>query len=181
MEYKFSDRVSNLKPSAIREIFKYAADPEVVSLSAGNPSPDAFPVEAIAEISANVLKNNPISVLQYSVSEGYTPLRNHVKEYMKKEHNIGRDFDDILITTGAQQVMDLCSKALVNEGETIICEAPSFVGSLNTFRSYNAKLSGVTVESDGMNMEELEEKLSTIPNVKLFTLFRIFRIRQALQ
>ncbi len=166
MEYKFSDRVSNLKPSAIREIFKYAADPEVVSLSAGNPSPDAFPIEAIAEISANVLKNDPISVLQYSVSEGYTPLRNHVKEYMKKEHNIGRDFDDILITTGAQQVMDLCSKALVNEGETIICEAPSFVGSLNTFRSYNAKLSGVTVESDGMNMEELEEKLSTIPNVK---------------
>ena len=78
------------------------------------------------KISANVLKNNPISVLQYSVSEGYTPLRNHVKEYMKKEHNIGRDFDDILITTGAQQVMDLCSKALVNEGETIICEAPSF-------------------------------------------------------
>ena len=86
MEYRFSDRVSNLKPSAIREIFKYAADPSVVSLSAGNPSPDAFPSKEIAEISAKVLAEDPISVLQYSVSEGYTPLRKHLTEYMKKEH-----------------------------------------------------------------------------------------------
>ena len=114
MEYKFSDRVSNLKPSAIREIFKYAADPSVVSLSAGNPSPDAFPTKEIAEISAKVLAEDPISVLQYSVSEGYAPLRKHLAEYMKKEHNTGSDNDDILITTGAQQIMDLCSKALVN-------------------------------------------------------------------
>ena len=64
MEYKFSDRVSNLKPSAIREIFKYAADPSVVSLSAGNPSPDAFPAKAIEEISARVLKEEPIHVLR---------------------------------------------------------------------------------------------------------------------
>ena len=116
MEYKFSDRVSNLKPSAIREIFKYAADPSVVSLSAGNPSPDAFPVEAIAEISARVLREDPISVLQYSVTEGYAPLRRHMLDYMKREHNTGSDNDDILITTGAQQIMDLCTKALVNEG-----------------------------------------------------------------
>lgn len=167
MEYKFSDRVSNLKPSAIREIFKYAADPAVISLSAGNPSPDAFPAKEIAEISARVLAENPISVLQYSVTEGYTPLRNHLKEYMKKNHDTGNENDDILITTGAQQIMDLCSKALVNEGEVVICEAPSFIGSLNTFRSYNAKLVGVTVESDGMNMEELEEKLKQNPNAKL--------------
>ncbi len=166
MEYKFSDRVSNLKPSAIREIFKYAADPEVVSLSAGNPSPDAFPAKEIAEISAKVLAENPISVLQYSVTEGYTPLRDHLKEYMKKNHNTGSDNDDILITTGAQQIMDLCTKALVNEGEVVICEAPSFIGSLNTFRSYNAKLVGVTVESDGMNTAELEEKLKANPNAK---------------
>lgn len=167
MEYKFSDRVSNLKPSAIREIFKYAADPEVVSLSAGNPSPDAFPAKAIAEISEDVLKNNPISVLQYSVSEGYTPLRQHLRDYMKREHNTGSENDDIIITTGAQQIMDLCSKALLNEGDVVICEAPSFIGSLNTFRSYNAKLVGVTVESDGMNIEELENALITNPNAKI--------------
>lgn len=166
MEYKFSDRVSNLKPSAIREIFKYAADPEVVSLSAGNPSPDAFPAKAIEEISAKVLAEDPIKVLQYSVSEGYTPLRQHLMEYMQKEHNTGSEDDDIIITTGAQQIMDLCTKALVNEGEVVIVEAPSFIGSLNTFRSYNAKLVGVTVEPDGMNTDELEEKLRANPNTK---------------
>lgn len=166
MEYKFSDRVSNLKPSAIREIFKYAADPEVVSLSAGNPSPDAFPAKAIEEISAKVFAEDPIRVLQYSVSEGYTPLRQHLMEYMQKEHNTGSENDDILITTGAQQIMDLCAKALVNEGETVIVEAPSFIGSLNTFRSYNAKLVGVTVEPDGMNTDELEEKLKANPDTK---------------
>lgn len=166
MEYKFSDRVSNLKPSAIREIFKYAADPEVVSLSAGNPSPDAFPAKAIEEISAKVLAEDPIKVLQYSVSEGYMPLRQHLMEYVQKEHNTGSENDDILITTGAQQIMDLCTKALVNEGETVIVEAPSFIGSLNTFRSYNAKLVGVTVEPDGMNTDELEEKLEANPDTK---------------
>ena len=167
MEYKFSDRVSGLKPSAIREIFKYAADPEVVSLSAGNPSPDAFPAKEIAEISAKVLAENPISVLQYSVTEGYAPLRAHLLEYMKKEHDTGCENDDILITTGAQQIMDLCTKALVNEGDVVICEAPSFIGSLNTFRSYNAKLVGVTVEHDGMNTDELEQALKDNPNAKL--------------
>ncbi len=166
MDYKFSERVSALKPSAIREIFKYASDPEVVSLSAGNPSPDAFPVKEIEEISARLLAENPISVLQYSVTEGYTPLRNHLKEYMHKEHSTGTDCDDLLITTGAQQIMDLCSKALLNEGDVVICEAPSFIGSLNTFRSYNARLVGVTVEPDGMNTDELEEKLKANPNAK---------------
>ena len=165
--YQFSDRVSNLKPSAIREIFKYAADPEVVSLSAGNPSPEAFPAKEIAEISARILSENPISVLQYSVTEGYTPLRQHMMEYMRKTHNTGSDNDDILITTGAQQIMDLCTKALVNEGEAVICEAPSFIGSLNTFRAYNARLVGVTVEPDGMNTDELEEKLKANPDAKL--------------
>lgn len=166
MEYIFSERVSNLKPSAIREIFKYASDPEVVSLSAGNPSPDAFPSKAIEEISAKVLAEDPIKVLQYSVSEGYTPLRQHLMDYMRNEHNTGSEDDDILITTGAQQIMDLCTKALVNEGDTVIVEAPSFIGSLNTFRSYNAKLVGVTVEPDGMNTDELEEKLRANPNTK---------------
>ena len=164
MEYSFSDRVQALKPSAIREIFKYAADPEVVSLSAGNPSPEAFPIEEIKEISARLLEENPIGVLQYSVTEGYPQLRETLKEYMKSHHNVGKDFDDILITTGAQQIMDLATKSLVNEGDVVITEAPSFIGSLNTFRSYNAKLVGVNIDDDGMNMEELEKALKTHKN-----------------
>ena len=166
MEYSFSDRVQALKPSAIREIFKYAADPEVVSLSAGNPSPEAFPIEEIKEISARLLEENPIGVLQYSVTEGYPKLRETLKEYMKSHHNVGKDFDDILITTGAQQIMDLATKSLVNEGDVVITEAPSFIGSLNTFRSYNAKLVGVNIDDDGMNMEELEKALKTHKNAR---------------
>ncbi|MCH5300166.1 MAG: PLP-dependent aminotransferase family protein [Ruminococcus sp.] len=166
MEYKFSQRVKNLKPSAIREIFKYAADPEIISLSAGNPSPDAFPCKEIEEISKKIFEENPISVLQYSVTEGYTPLREHLKKYLKESQNIGSQNDDILITSGAQQIMDLCSKSLLNEGEVVICEAPSFIGSLNTFRSYNGKLVGVPVEADGMNMEALEKALQENKNTK---------------
>ena len=166
MEYSLSDRVQALKPSAIREIFKYAADPEVVSLSAGNPSPEAFPIEEIKEISSRLLEENPIGVLQYSVTEGYPQLRETLKEYMKSHHNVGRDFDDILITTGAQQIMDLATKSLVNEGDVVITEAPSFIGSLNTFRSYNAKLVDVKIDDDGMNMEELEKALQTHKNAR---------------
>lgn len=83
MDYFLSDRVQTLKPSAIREIFKYASDPEVISLSAGNPDPEAFPVKEIAEISNDVLTNRPIDALQYSITEGYVPLRNALKDYMK--------------------------------------------------------------------------------------------------
>lgn len=166
MEYKFSERVKNLKPSAIREIFKYAADPTVISLSAGNPSPETFPAKEIGEISAKLLVNNPISALQYSFTEGYTPLRNRLKAYMKKTHNIGREFDELIITSGAQQVMDLSTKSLCNEGDVIICESPSFIGSLNSFRSYNVRLHGVKMDNDGMNIEGLEQALKEEPNAK---------------
>ncbi len=166
MEYKFSNRVQNLKPSAIREIFKYASDPQVVSLSAGNPSPEAFPINEIREISKKIFEENPIGALQYSISEGYPNLRETLRDYMKKNHNAVTDEDDILITTGAQQIMDLATKALVNEGDVIITESPSFIGSLNTFRSYNAKLVGVPMDMDGMNLDALENALRTNPNTK---------------
>lgn len=166
MEFQFSNRVLKLKPSAIREIFKYASDPSVISLSAGNPAPEAFPSKEIAEISERILAQRPIDALQYSITEGYEPLREYLTDYMKKMHGIGRDFDNILITSGAQQVMDLAAKSLCNEGDVVICEAPSFIGSLNTFRSYNTRLRGIPMDSDGMNMEELEKALKEESNVK---------------
>lgn len=166
MEYKFSDRVNTLKPSAIREIFKYAADPEVISLSAGNPSPDAFPAKEIAEISNKILTENPVAALQYSITEGYAPLRAHLRGYMESKYRIGRDFDDLIVTSGAQQIMDLAGKSLLNEGDTVICEAPSFIGSLNTFRSYNAKLCGIPVVEDGMDIGALETALQKEKNVR---------------
>lgn len=167
MTYNFSDKVLALKPNAIREILKSASDPEVISLSAGNPAPDAFPVDIISEISQNLLRHDPIGVLQYGISDGYTPLRNTLKTYLSEELDIIGDDDELIIVSGAQQVMDIAAKTFLNEGDTLLCEAPSFVGALNTFRSYNVNLVGVTVESDGMNMDELEQKLIDYPNTKL--------------
>ncbi len=166
MEYVFSNKISSLKPSAIREILKATSDKRVISLAAGNPSEDAFPIDHVREITAKILEEDPILALQYGVTEGYTPLRERISAYMKQKHNIGRDFDNIIITSGAQQVVDLTSKILLNEGDTVICESPSFIGSLNCFRSYNTKLAGVPIDSDGMNMEALEEILKKEKNAK---------------
>ncbi len=171
MEYQFSERVKSLKPSAIREILKNSSDPSVIPLSAGNPAPDAFPQREIGAISAELLQNTPIEALQYSITEGYTPLRQHLSAYMQKKHQVGGERDEILITSGAQQVMDLLTKSLLNEGDTVLCEAPSFIGSLNTFRSYRAKLCGIPMEEDGISIEDLKKALSTEKNVKyLYTI-----------
>ena len=167
MDYKFSNKVLALKPNQIREILKSASDPAVIPLSAGNPAPDAFPVKEIKEISEKLLNSNPIGVLQYGISEGYAPLRDTLKAYLKKTHNIGNDDDDLIIVSGAQQVMDLSAKTFLNENDILICEAPSFVGALNTFKSYNTNLVGVPVEKDGMNMTELDKALQNNKNAKL--------------
>ena len=167
MEYRFSDKVLALKPNAIREILKSASDPGVISLSAGNPAPDAFPVKEIREISERILRENPITALQYGVSEGYTPLRDTLKAYLSEKHGIGSDDDELIIVSGAQQVMDIAAKTFLNEHDVLVCEAPSFVGALNTFRSYNTELVGVPVEPDGMSMTALERVLDENPNSKL--------------
>ncbi|MCI1965071.1 MAG: PLP-dependent aminotransferase family protein [Oscillospiraceae bacterium] len=173
MEYQFSRRVLELKPSAIREIFKYAADPQVISLSAGNPAPEAFPTSEISKISAQILAERPIDALQYGTTEGYTPLRRHLTEYLKEKSGIGTERDDLIITSGAQQIMDLFAKSVIDTGDTVLCESPSFLGALNTYRSYRAKLRGVPMEADGMSLEGLEQALKeekrtkfiyTIPN-----------------
>lgn len=166
MNYAFSDRVLSLKPSAIREIFKYAADPSVVSLSAGNPSPEAFPVKEIQTITADILSRDPVTPLQYGITEGYLPLRNRLKGRLKEKYAIGSDADELIITAGAQQIMDLTAKSLCNEGDVILCEQPSFIGSLNTFRSYNVKLHGIPMERDGMDLDMLEKALKEEKNVR---------------
>lgn len=167
MDFSFADRVQGLNPSAIREILKYAADPEVVSLSAGNPAPEAFPVKAVAEITARVLAEHPVDALQYSLTEGYSALRERLKNYMKAKHNVGRDTDAILITSGAQQAMGLVAKVMCNPGDVVVCEAPSFVGSLTSFRSLGSRLIGISMEEDGMDLVQLENVLRAHPQTKL--------------
>lgn len=166
MNVKFSDRISSLQPSAIREILKATAAPGIIPFAAGNPAPDAFPVEEVRRIAEEIMREHPIDALQYGVTEGFAPLRQRLVNYMKEKHNVGRAFDQLIITSGAQQVMDLATKVLCNEGDTVICENPSFIGSLNCFRSYNVKLCGIPVEADGMDMQRLEAALKTEKNVK---------------
>lgn len=167
MQFTFADQITNLNPSAIREILKYAADPEVVSLSAGNPSPDAFPEQAVREITAQVLADRAVDALQYSLTEGYTPLRTRLLAYMREKYGIGRDTDDILITAGAQQAIELAAKALCNRGDVVICESPSFVGALNGFRSVGAVLCGVPLEEDGLDLDALEQAMASHPRAKI--------------
>lgn len=166
MEYKFSEPVADLKPSAIREILKFTSLPGYIPFAAGNPAPEALPTETVAAISADIMSNRPVDALQYSVTEGYIPLRNHLKTYMKEKHNVGRDFDELIITSGAQQVMNLATMVLCNRGDTVICENPSFIGSLNAFRSFGVKLVGVDMDSDGINIEKLEAALKANPNAR---------------
>lgn len=166
MDYIFSDKISNLQPSAIREILKATADPSIIPLAAGNPAPDAFPVEEVQKIAENILQTNPVDALQYGVSEGYQPLRDTIAAWIKNKENIGTDDDTVLILSGATQVMDLVTKVLCNEGDTVICEEPSFIGSLNCFRSYGCRLKGVPVEADGMDMDALEKALDETDKVK---------------
>lgn len=165
MTYTFADRLGNLAPSAIREILKFTSLPGVISFAAGNPAPEAFPTEDVKRISNELLETDPIAVLQYSITEGYAPLVSAVKDYLAMQ-SMGNDGDSLIITSGAQQVMDLATKALCNPGDTILCEAPSFIGSLNAFRSYGTNIVGVPVENDGMNLELLEDALKREKNVR---------------
>lgn len=167
MEFKISERMSKIKGSAIREIFKALADPEVISLAGGNPAPELFPNKEMAKIAENILVNNPVTALQYGITEGYTPLRELVGKMLEERENICADFNDTIIVSGGQQGIELATKCLVNYGDTVIVEEPSFIGALNAFRSYGAKLVGIPVEDDGMNIEMLKKAVEENENVKL--------------
>ena len=166
MDYKFTESIASLAPSAIREILKYSSVPGMISFAAGNPSPEAFLIKDIERITQNILQKNPITALQYSITEGYGPLRDTMKQYMKEKWNSFGENDELIITSGAQQVMDLMTKAFVEKGDTIICEKPTFIGSLNAFRSYGANLVGVEIDDDGMNIDSLEKALKENKNAK---------------
>lgn len=166
MEYSFSDRIASLKPSAIREILKATSQPGMIPLAAGNPAPEAFPVKEAEKIAQDIFANHPVEALQYGVTEGYAPLLECLQPFVKSRYGVGQETDGMMITSGAQQVMDLSAKVLCNEGDIVVAETPSFIGSLNTFRSYNISLRGVPVEADGMDLNRLEEILKSENKVK---------------
>jgi len=175
MDYTFSKAVEALKPSAIREILKYASVPGMISFAAGNPAPEAFPVEAISGIMNSIMAERPIEALQYNITEGYTPLRDHLKTYMAQKHDSFKSGDELIITSGAQQVMALAAQALCDTGDTVICEEPSFIGSLNAFRAQGLSLCGVPLDADGMDIARLENALKTQKNVRFIYVIPTFQ------
>lgn len=167
MEFSFSNRMKDMKGSAIREIFKVAGDPSYISLAGGNPAPELFPATELSVIAAELLAKQPVLSLQYGITEGYVPLREAVRARLQRTENIGTPEDEILIVSGGQQGIDLTTKCLINEGDTVIVEEPSFIGALNAFRSYGAHLAGVPMDNDGMKPEKLERVIAENPNAKI--------------
>lgn len=164
--YELSKKYAGLKPSAVREILKATSEPGMIAFAGGSPATEAFPCEEVKRISAEILEENPVSALVYGVSEGYEPLRKTVKKWLYERENIGTDDDSVIITAGGTQVMDITTRVLASEGDTVICEDPSFIGSLNCFRSHGCNLVGVPIDDDGMNIDALEEAINQNPNAK---------------
>ena len=175
MEYAYAKQLAALKPSAIREILKSAGDPNLISLAAGNPAPEAFPVKELGEIAAKLFAEDPKSFLQYSVTEGDNGLRTAIAEILAKRQNISCEKDEILVTSGAQQAIELTARALCDPEDVILCEDPSFIGSLNSFRSHMVRLVGVPLAEDGVDLAALEEILKTEKKVKLFYIIPNFQ------
>ena len=161
-----ADRVKSMKGSAIREMFKRMADPSIISLAGGNPASELFPGDELSKIAGKVLMTSPTLALQYGTTDGYPKMRECAAERARKVNAITEN-DSVLIMTGANQGIDLTAKAILNKGDKIVVESPSFIGSLNAFRTYEAQLVGVKVEDDGMSMEGLEEVLKSDPSIKI--------------
>ena len=168
MEYTrfMADRVKTMKGSAIREMFKRMADPEIISLAGGNPASELFPGDELSKIAGKVLMTSPTLALQYGTTDGYPKMKECARLRAQKVNSIGEN-DEILIVTGANQGIDLTAKAILNKGDKIVVESPSFIGSLNAFRTYEAQLVGVKIEDDGMSMKELEEVLKADSSIKI--------------
>ena len=175
MSFIESDRMRSVSGSIIRELFKLTAAPDMISFAGGNPSPDSFPTEEIAAIANDALLHRGVSMLQYGFTEGFPPLRETLKSYYLKKHGFPKETDELITCSGGQQAADLVSKVLLNEGDQVLCEELSFVGVLNTFRAYGAKLVGVRMEPDGMNIEDLEKKIQASPRAKLIYIIPNFQ------
>ena len=182
MDYRFSEKLAGLKPSAIREIFKSLTDPSIISFAAGNPSAESFPVEALSALSADIFATSAAEALQYSITEGYPPLREDIAKRQREVFGIGKSIaagdafnDSTIVVSGGQQGIELCCKVFCNEGDVVLCENPTFIGSLNSFRSNGVTPVGVEMEQDGISIEGLEQAIAANPRAKLLYLIPTFQ------
>ncbi|MCR4440617.1 MAG: PLP-dependent aminotransferase family protein [Peptococcaceae bacterium] len=162
---QFARRVQYAKASEIREILKVTERPEVISFAGGLPAPELFPVEEMRAVFDAVLKEHGSEALQYATTEGYTPLREQVAARMGKA-GIQAAADDIIIIAGSQQGLDLTAKVFLDEGDTVICESPTYLAAISAFRTFLPRYVEIEMDEDGMIMEELEKALESNPGVK---------------
>ena len=152
---QFADRLKNVETSAIRELFKLLGKPGIISFAGGFPDPALFDVDGIAESAAYVLANNPGPVLQYGATEGFGPLREGLSGFMANK-GVTVNPDGLIVTTGSQQALDLIGKTMINPGDKVIVEAPTFLATIQCFRLYGAHIIGAPTDADGVDTDELE-------------------------
>ncbi len=165
---RFAERFDQVTGSAIREIFKVIAQPGMISFAGGNPSPDALPDRLVSDLAQYVLAQDGKAILQYGATEGYRPFVESLKSYV--EDQLGVEIPAVLPVTGSTQAMDLLCKALIDPGDTVLVENPSFLGNLQCLKLYQANL--VTVDSDdqGMIPDDLEQKILKYHPKMLYTI-----------
>jgi 2-aminoadipate transaminase len=159
---RYAQRTKGLKSSAIRELLKITQNPEIISFAGGLPAPDVFPAARFQEACRNVLERNAHQALQYGATEGYEPLRQMIARHINR-YGIKAQTDNVLITSGSQQALDLIGKLLINPGDRVLVEAPTYLGALQAFNVYGAEYVSVPSDNDGLRTDLLEKPLRSGP------------------
>ena len=161
-DHRFAQRTQRMECSAIRELLKFTENPDVISFAGGMPAPEVFPIEKFKEACLTVLDQNGPASLQYGSTDGYAPLREMIARYSAR-YGINVTIDNILITSGSQQALDLLGKILINPGDGVLVESPTYVGALQAWRAYGAEFVPVPTDEDGMMTSKLESCLRAGP------------------
>ena len=167
-QVRFAHRFDQVTGSAIREIFKVIAQPGMISFAGGNPAPEALPDGPVSELAQYVLAKDGKAILQYGATEGYAPFLESLKAYVQDQ--LGVSVPAVLPVTGSTQAMDLLCKALLDPGDTVLVENPSFLGNLQCLKLYQANLVPVESDGDGLLPSDLEEKIRRYRPKLLYTI-----------
>lgn len=167
MQYTFANRVDGFRSSDVRELLKVTENRDIISLGGGLPAPELFPVSEIMDVSRKVLAEEGMRALQYSTTEGYTPLRDWIANRMNRTQGVQFGRDNILITNGSQQGLDLTGKLFLNRGDTVLCESPTYLAAITAFRAYECGFQEVETDDCGMLPASLEQALRGARNAKL--------------
>ncbi len=161
LEKRFAARAAEMLPSEIRSLFAVASRPEIVSLAGGMPNLSALPMEMMAEVIKELIITNGSEALQYGSGQGHPKLREQICDVMALE-GIRANPDDVVITTGSQQALDLISRIFIDPGDVVLVEAPSYVGALGTFRQYQASVVHVEMDNDGLVPDSLRAAIKSV-------------------